>query len=150
MKPLLFSLLVGFFLISCDDDDTTIETVVVDSSIPVGDLTATATGTIVGQNDTGTAGMVTLGTDTEGTQFLGLSSSFVTNLGTGTVTVFLSTSETFSPDPMNGNPDLKLVGSIRSNGAQFFKIDPAADSKFTHVIFWCASANIPFGFAEFQ
>lgn len=146
---LLSAIALSVFFVSCDDDDQ-VTTEVIDSSMPSGTFTASTSGSIVGQNDTGTTGMVTLGTDEEGTQFMRLGSGFTTNLGTGTVTVFLSTSDTFTADPMNGNPDLRLIGSISKNGEQYFKVSPQAESKFTHVIFWCASANIPFGYAQFN
>lgn len=51
-------------------------------------------------------------------------------------------------DPGNGNPDLLLIGPVKKAGENYFKIEPAAASKFTYVILWCGSASIPFGYAE--
>lgn len=124
------------------------EEIIIDSSQPQGAFVAMRSGNFVEQNGTGTSGMAALGEDEEGTQFLRFGDSFMTNTATGTVTVYLSTSEMYQPDPANGNPDLFLIGAVRSNGENFFKLDSSVDSKFTHVILWCGSANIPFGYAE--
>lgn len=144
MKSSLFTLIVLFF-IACSDDDPT--EVVIDSSMPQGQFSSMKSGTFVEQNGTGSTGTVELGTDDDGIQFLHFGSNFNTNLATGTVTVYLSTSDTFVPDPGNGNPNLLLVGPVKSAGENYFKIAPAAASKFTHVILWCGSASIPFGYA---
>ena len=106
-------------------------------------------GTFTAQNDTPTAGNAEVGLDEDDRTFLRLSDDFTTAVATGTVTVYLSTSEEFITDPGNGNPDLRLIGAVQENGEHFFEINGGIDSKFTHVILWCASANIPFGFASF-
>lgn len=147
-KIILFATLPLVFLFGCEDDST--ETVTVDSSQPTGEFMSQRGGTFVEQNGTGTMGMAELGTDEDGEQFLYFGPDFQTNLGTGTVTIFLSTSEEFMADPMQGNPDLRLVGNVSMNGESFYKIAPSAESKFTHVILWCASASIPFGYAPLQ
>jgi hypothetical protein len=88
--------------------------------------------------------------DDDGTSFLRFSDNFNSNFGTGTITVYLSkTNEDLTEvfDPMNGNPDLILVGGVTSAGEKFFKLDAAPSAEFDHVILWCASANIPFGYA---
>ena len=150
MKNLFFLtlLLFSFTLTttSCDDEAEVIETVI-DSSRPVGDLTVNRAGDIVAQNDTNSQGRVEYGIDDAGTNFVRLGEDFQTVLATGTVTVYLSTSEEFVADPGNGNPDLQLIGAAQRNGEQFYRLDAAIDSKFTHLILWCASANIPFGYA---
>ena len=130
---------------SCSKDAVT---TTIDSSQPNGAFTATKTGTFVEQNQTGSAGTAQLGTDSKGTQFLKFGSDFKTNFGTGTVSVYLSTSMTFTASPGTGNPDLKLIGPVSKAGENYFKISPAADSKFTYVILWCGTANIPFGNAN--
>jgi hypothetical protein len=130
-------------LAACGDDDV----VTIDSAKPDGTFTVAKDGTFVEQNATGSTGTTSLGTDSKGTEFLMFGSNFNTNLATGTVTVYLSTSMTYTADPGNGNPDLLLVGIVNQAGENYFKIDPAAPAKFTHVILWCGSANIPFGYA---
>lgn len=148
MKNLfLISVLSLFILTSCDDDN---ETVMIDTSLPEGTFTAQKSGSFMEQNGTGSTGTAQLGTDSNGTQFLAFGSNFMTNLGTGTVTVYLSTSMDYVADPANGNPDLRLAGIVQKNGQNYYKLDPAAEAKFTHVILWCGSASIPFGYAALQ
>ena len=150
MKNLMALLFVSFaiFISSCNKNDENIQTI--DSSQPVGAFTASRSGTFVAQNGTPSAGTASLGTDEDGTNFLRFGSDFVTELGTGTVTIYLSTSDTFTADPGNGNPDLRLVGIVDSNGESFYKFNSSVDAKFSHVILWCGSANIPFGYAELK
>jgi len=138
--PLVFS--------SCDDE---VETMIIDSSLPQGDFNVEANGQFMAQNGTPTSGSVELGIDSEDDAFLRLSDNFMTELGTGTVSLYLSTTnedlnEVFNPG--SGNPDVKLIGIVQRNGEHFFKLNSAVDSKYTHVILWCASAGIPFGNAE--
>lgn len=145
MKKLFYVFaLLAIGVLSCSEDA---ETVTIDSSRPDGTFTAAKSGTFVAQNGTPTMGMAQLGTDSKGVQFLRFSESFNTQFATGTVSVYLSTSMTFTPNPGAGNPDLKLVGPTLKAGETFFKLDPAADAKFTHVILWCGTASIPFGYA---
>ena len=102
-------------------------------------------GSLAAQNGTPTKGTVNTGSDEKGTYFVKFGSDFTTELGTGTVTVYLSTSATYKPDPGKGNPDLKIVGLVNKNGEQFLKMSAAPEAKFTHIIIWCGSANVPFG-----
>ncbi|HAA10485.1 MAG TPA: hypothetical protein DCE41_01835 [Cytophagales bacterium] len=148
-KSILLSaaLVAGLLFTACTEE---VEPEIIDSSQPQGDFTASATGDFVEQSGAGSTGSASLGTDSEGTTFLQFSSSFNTNLATGTVTVYLSTSSEFTTDPGNGNPDLYLVGGVRNAGVNNFKLDPVPGSQFTHVILWCGSANVPFGYAELQ
>lgn len=139
-------LLIG--LVACDDDSS--NTIEVDLSVPQGTFTSSRSGSFVAENGTGSTGTAAIGTDASGTSFLQFGSTFNTNLATGTVTVYLSTSSTFTADPGNGNPDLQIVGPVTASGENFFKFTSAPNSKFTHVILWCGSANIPFGYAELQ
>jgi hypothetical protein len=132
---------------SCKKD--TVE-VIVDSGQPQGTFTVSKTGNVVAQNGTGSKGTITLGKDSKGINFLKFGSDFSTELGTGTVSVYLSTSETFKPDPMKGNPDLRVIGSATKNGENYYKLDAAPDAKFTHIILWCGTAGIPFGNAKLQ
>ena len=148
MKKLIYLLaVITTSISSCKEDAVTIT---IDSSKPEGTFTATKTGSFVVQNSTPTAGMAQLGTDTKGVQFLRFSDTFTTQFATGTVSVYLSTSMTFVASPGTGNPDLKLVGPALKAGEIFFKLDPAVASKFTHVILWCGTAGIPFGYAELK
>lgn len=150
-KHFLFLMLAATVLTfaACNDDDDD-GTTIIDSSQPQGQFSATRNGTFVEQNQTGSKGQVQLGTDSEGKQFLRFGTDFSTTFATGTVTVYLSTSQSFVPNPAAGNPDLRLIGPVTKAGENFFLLEPPADSKFTHVILWCASANIPFGYAQLQ
>lgn len=152
MKNGIFSLFVFFaalamFTTSCSDDD---DTVIIDSSQPMGDLTVERSGTFTAQNNKPTQGSAELGKDEDNITFLRFTNDFTTDLATGTVTVYLSTSEVYMADPGNGNPDLKLLGAVAGTGEGFHRIEGGVDSKFTHVILWCESVGIPFGFAPLQ
>ncbi len=138
----------AFVLVGCSDDET--ETITIDTSLPVGNFEVDRQGDLVAESGTPTKGTVQLGTDSEGADFLRFSSDFTTELGTGTVGIFLSTSATYTTDPANGNPDLRLIGNVASNGEMFVKLNSAPEAKFTHIILWCATASIPFGNAELQ
>jgi len=147
MKKIILFMLPLFFF-ACEEDSQ--DVVMIDTSMPTGELSVMRSGSFVEQNGTGTTGMAALGTDDNGEQFLRFDPGFQTNLGTGTVTIFLSTSDMFVADPANGNPDLRLVGNVAMNGESFYQIAPNVESRFTHVILWCASASIPFGYAPLQ
>ncbi|MFN0175721.1 MAG: DM13 domain-containing protein [Saprospiraceae bacterium] len=142
----LFSLSSAAFFASCEKEVQ----VIVDPTKPQGAFTVSKNGTFTEQNGTGSKGVTQLGTDADGVQFLKFGTDFNTNFATGTVTVYLSTSMTFVPDPGNGNPNLRLVGPVTTAGENYFRLNPAAEAKFTHVILWCASANVPFGYAQLQ
>ena len=137
--------MLAIVLTSCTQEA---ETLIVDTSLPQGNFSVEKSGTFVEQNATGTAGSVQIGSDEEGVQFLKLGTDFTTGLATGTVTVYFSTSMDYVADPGLGNPDLRLLGVIQKTGETYFKIDPILEDEFTHVILWCATANIPFGYAE--
>lgn len=139
-------------VISCDEET---KEIIIDSSQPQGDFTASSTGTFTGLNDTGTKGTATLGTDEKGTRFLKFGSDFETAVGTGTVTIYLTPSMVTSKDdfdaladPGKGNPSLKLIGPVSQNGEAYYKISPNVSASLTNVLLWCGSANIPFGNAE--
>lgn len=126
------------------------ETVTIDSSQPNGTFTVARTGTLTAQSDTPTEGTVELGTDSDGTNFLRFGSDFKTELATGTVSLYFSTSDTFTASPGTGNPDLRLVGAVQQNGERFLKLDSAVSANFTHIILWCNTAGVPFGNARLQ
>ncbi|MCB0637021.1 MAG: DM13 domain-containing protein [Lewinella sp.] len=139
-------LATGLLFTACDDETT----MIIDSSMPTGQLTVERSGTFTAQNGTPTQGTAELGMDEDGVEFLHLDDDFMTELGTGTATVYFSTSDTYMADPGNGNPDLMLVGVVHGNGENFYRMDNGVDSRFTHVIIWCDSAGIPFGYANLQ
>lgn len=144
LLPLLAAAALAFT--ACEKE----KEVIVNPTLPQGNFTVAKSGAFVEQNSTGSKGAAQLGTDEDGVQFLKFGPDFSTTFATGTVTVYLSTSMTFTPDPANGNPDLRLIGPVSKAGENYFRLDPAAASKFTHVILWCGSANIPFGYAALQ
>lgn len=145
MKNLLIvpALFILFAFTACTEE----EPIVIDSSRPQGSFTVSRSGSFTAQNGTPTTGMASVGRDSLSTNYLKFDSSFNTELGTGTVTVYFSTADTLSFAPGSGNPDVKLVGVTAQGGEQYFKLTSAVDDKFTHVVLWCASANIPFGYA---
>jgi hypothetical protein len=148
MKRVLFAATMMVFtgLVSCSKDNDTVVTV--DSSKPDGAFTPSRTGAFTAQNGTPTAGTAELGVDSKGTPFLHFAPNFTTQLATGTVTVYFSTSMNFVANPGAGNPDLKLVGTVSKNGDMYFKLNAAIPANFTHVILWCGTASIPFGNAK--
>ena len=147
-KTLLLFYFAFLGLVSCSDDA---DPVTIDPTKPTGSLTVQRTGSFVDQNGAGSIGTANLGLDTQGKEFLTFGSNFNTALATGTVTVFLSTSATFTPDPANGNPNLLALGPVRMSGENFFVIPSGATTgKYTHVILWCGSVGIPFGNARLQ
>lgn len=138
-------------LMSCgDDEDPEPETVIetVDSSQPMGETSTTKMGVLVEENDTGTKGTAKIIKDADGIYFLELGSDFETNLGTGTVSVFLAKSAVFKTGMPDGSQ--MAVGTIAKNGLTYFKLSSAPDAAFTHVILWCSTAGIPFGNAELK
>jgi len=146
MKKLMLvfaTLMVFSAFTACDDDDPATE--IIDTSMPQGTFTAQRSGSFVAQNNTPTMGDAELGTDEDGTTFLRFTPSFNTELATGTVTVYFSTSENLMFDAGNGNPDVRLVGPISGSGEQFFRLTSTIPGQFTHVILWCGSVGIPFG-----
>lgn len=147
-QNLLLSFMLLFVLSICLTSCSDEETITIDTSMPNGTFSVVRSGSLIADNDTPTKGTVELGTDTDGVNFLHFANDFTTELGTGTVSVYFSTSATFTADPANGNPDLILVGSIQKNGEQFIKLSSSISNSFTHVILWCNTASIPFGVAE--
>jgi hypothetical protein len=142
----LFAIMVIGSFTACEKE----KEVIVDPTKPQGAFSVAKSGTFTEQNGTGSKGAAQLGTDEDGVQFLKFGSDFATTFATGTVTVYLSTTMNFTPDPGNGNPLLRLIGPVSKAGENYFRLDPVADAKFTHVILWCGSANVPFGFAKLQ
>ena len=146
ISALLIVTMITLSTIACTKSNE----IIIDSSTPQGEFITARTGSIVEQNSTGSKGRVQLGKDSKGTDFIKFGSDFNTVLATGTVTVYLSTSNIYKADPGKGNPDLKLVGLVNKNGEMYLKLNSTVESKFTHLILWCGSANIPFGNAELK
>ena len=142
------SLFIGFFIIAFTACQKDAEIITIDTAVPQGAFTISRQGNISEQNNTGSKGTVQVGLDSKSTYFLKFGSDFSTVLATGTVTVYFSTSNTFKADPAKGNPDLKLAGTVSKNGEMYIKLSGPIESKFTHLILWCGSANIPFGNAS--
>ena len=139
LQMMLLMLLITLSITACKKDE------IIDRTIPNGDFTASKSGSFADDNGAGSAGSVTLGTDEDGVQFVKLGSDFKTNFATGTVVVYLSTSNAYVASPSTGNPDLRLIGTATAGGEQYYRLEPAADAKFTHVILYCASAGVQFG-----
>ncbi|SIN83669.1 DM13 domain-containing protein [Algoriphagus halophilus] len=144
MKKIMILFYFTFLgLVACSDDP---EPTIIDPTLPQGSFNVLRMGDFMDQNGAGSTGSASLGVDSEGHQFLQFGSSFNTALATGTVTVFLSTSDTFMADPGNGNPDLLAMGVVRNAGTNYFLIPSGVSTdKYTHVILWCGSVGIPFG-----
>ena len=146
MKLLIFCCALALTLASCQKDNTT----TIDTAKPNGTFTTERQGTFTAENGTPTQGAASIGKDTDGKQWVRLGSDFKTELGTGTATVYLSTSATYTASPGTGNPDLRLVGIVGANGESYYKVATPVGATFTHVIIWCGSAGVPFGNAKLQ
>lgn len=109
-----------------------------------GPITVIKTGTLTAQSSTNTVGMVQLVTNSEGKYFVRLTENFTTKFSTGTVTVYLSTSDRLQ---LSTSGSFQLVSIVGKAGEHFFPLTGAPDAKFTHGIIWCGAAAIPFGFA---
>lgn len=144
MKKVLIIFYVAFLgLVSCADDK---DPAILDPTRPTGSFSVARSGNFLDQNSAGSMGTAALGSDSQGKEFLQFSPDFNTALATGTVTVYLSTSNTFMADPGNGNPNLLIVGPVRMAGENYFSIPSGINTtKYTHVLLWCGSVGIPFG-----
>ncbi len=109
-----------------------------------GPVTVVKTGSLTAQSSTNTKGMVQVVTNAEGKYFVRLTDEFTTKFSTGTVTVYLSTSDKLQ---LATSGTFQLVSIVGKAGEHFFPISGAPDAKFTHGIIWCGAAAIPFGFA---
>lgn len=116
----------------------------VDNVAVTGPITVVKTGSLTAQSSTNTLGMVQLVTNQEGKFFVRLTENFTTKFSTGTVTVYLSTSDKLQ---LSTSGTFQLVSIVGKAGEHFFPLTTAPDSKFTHGIIWCGAAAIPFGFA---
>ncbi|WP_296698851.1 DM13 domain-containing protein [Algoriphagus sp.] len=146
MKKVIVLFYFAFLgLVACSDDKDK-DPVIQDPTKPTGAFNVQRMGNFIDQNGAGSSGTASLGIDSQNQEFLEFGSGFNTALATGTVTVFLSTSDAFMADPGNGNPDLLALGVVRSAGINYFPIPQGTSTeKYSHVILWCGSVGIPFG-----
>lgn len=129
---------------SCNKDDDITEEI--DTSMPNGSTSTLKSGSLVDQNTKGTMGTASIIKDEDDTYFVKFSSDFETTLATGTVSLFLTQSATFKTTV---DDTQEVIGFINSNGEQFFKLSAAPSDDFDHVILWCSTAAVPFGYASF-
>lgn len=140
------SLFLAVILISCDSGSMADADKMkpVDAVAVSGPITVVKTGTLTAQSSTNTLGMVQLVTDKDGKYFVRLTENFTTKFSTGTVTVYLSTSDKLQ---LSTSGTFQLISIVGKAGEHFFPLTAAPDAKFTHGIIWCGAAAIPFGFA---
>jgi len=151
-KAFLILITMSVVLLGCSDDD---ETIIQDPTQPNGVFTASAVGTFNDGQNGGSMGMVEIGTDESGDQFLHFLNGFSTNLGTGTVSIYITdraiddaTEFGMVADPANGNPNLRLIGPITVNGESFIRINTSVSASLDYVQLWCGSVNVPWGWAQ--
>lgn len=125
----------------------------IDPMVPVdpvavsGPITVLKTGSLTAQSSTNTNGMIQIVTNQDGQYFVRLTEDFTTKFSTGTVTVYLSTSEQLQ---LSSAGSFQLVSIVGKAGEHFFPLTGNLDPKFGHGIIWCGAAAIPFGFAPLK
>ncbi|MHA7128097.1 hypothetical protein [Algoriphagus namhaensis] len=143
LLKLLTLLLIGA-LISCSDSDEPKDKGPDDTGAVSGQFSVLKAGSLTAQSSTNTRGMFQIVEDEDGKFFVRLTDDFTTKFSTGTVTVYLSTSQTLNLDQ---TASFQLVSIVGKAGEHFFSLPAAPDAKFSHGIIWCGAAAIPFGFA---
>ncbi|WP_296698858.1 hypothetical protein [Algoriphagus sp.] len=143
---IFLSLVVIALFSSCDsgsmrDSDPMMP---VDEVEVIGPVSVIKTGSLTPQSSTNTKGMIQVVSNEEGKFFIRLTDDFTTKFSTGTVTVYLSTSENLR---LSNSGSFQLISIVGKPGEHFFPLGAAPDAKFTHGIIWCGAAAIPFGFA---
>lgn len=140
------SLSLAILLTSCDNGSMkdADQMKPVDEVEVIGPVTVLKTGTLTPQSSTNTKGMVQVVNNDEGKFFVRLTDDFTTKFSTGTVTVYLSTSDKLQ---LSVSGSFQLISIVGKSGEHFFPLTSAPDAKFTHGIIWCGAAAIPFGFA---
>lgn len=116
----------------------------VDEVEVVGPVSVIRSGTLTPQSSTNTKGMIQIVSNEEGKFFVRLTDDFTTKFSTGTVTVYLSTSENLR---LSSAGSFQLISIVGKSGEHFFPLASSPEAKFTHGIIWCGAAAIPFGFA---
>lgn len=150
MKKILKTALSAFLflaIISCSDKNDGDPSTPDDNAMVMGQVDVLRSGTLTAQSSTNTVGTVAIVKDKDGKHFVRLSENFTTKFSTGTVTVYLATSQTLN---LNNSSTFQLVSIVGKPGEQFFALPGLPDSKFTHGIIWCGAAAIPFGFAKLE
>ncbi len=131
---------------ACDSSNTeNIDPMVpVDPVAVTGPITVLKSGSLTAQSSTNTKGMIQIVTDKDGKYFVRLTEEFTTKFSTGTVTVYLSTSDRLQ---LSSAGSFQLVSIVGKAGEHFFPLAGNLDPKFSHGIIWCGAAAIPYGFA---
>lgn len=146
ISKLAILLISATFWYACDSSSTEN----IDPMVPVdpvavsGPITVLKTGSLTAQSSTNTKGMIQIVTDKDGKYFVRLTEDFTTKFSTGTVTVYLSTSERLQ---LSSAGSFQLVSIVGKAGEHFFPLAGNLDPKFGLGIIWCGAAAIPFGFA---
>lgn len=151
MKKLLHPLLALSLLaalpaafVACNNDDDP-EPDRVFTADPVGMVTSLKTGTISPQNGTPTRGTLAVIRDAQNNEFVQLNEDFTSDFHTGTVTVYLAKDLTnIGMQRRAAAGNVKAVGFVNRNGKQFMRVD-GASAGFTHIVFYCETAEINFG-----
>jgi hypothetical protein len=104
MKRIFIAILTTLTIVSCSSDS---ESTTVDSALPVGAFYSYKTG-----NCSNPQPKENWNWCRQSKYNLCTPCSLTTELGTGTTSVYLSTSNTFKASPGTGNPDLKLIGIV--------------------------------------
>ncbi|MBN7818020.1 DcrB/PsbP domain-containing protein [Algoriphagus pacificus] len=142
--------LLVFVLAACSNSSEDMNPNIPDPTTEVkvtANVMAIKTGTLNSQSGTNTKGMIEIVSDDAGKYFLRLGKDFVSDFHTGTVTVYLSTTNKLK---LSESGSFQLVSVVNQNGEHFFNLPNLPDSKFTHGIIWCGAAGIPFGNGEFN
>lgn len=114
-------------------------------------LTVLREGSISDQEGPATSGRVAVAEDPSGARFVVLREDFDSDFSTGTVEIFLASSEANLREQSAGNPGSvsPLLGRVNSDGAAVFEIPAGVDdTAFSHIIIWCATVEINFGAAS--
>jgi len=139
---------VTFSACSNDDDDAAPQ--VVSTRDPVGNLSSLKTGTITPQNGTPTRGTLAVVRDNQNQEFVQFNMDFTSDFHTGTVTVYLAKADTrIGAQRQATAANVKAVGFVNKNGKQFLRLD-GSSAGFSHVVFYCETAEINFGAAPLQ
>jgi hypothetical protein len=149
MKKCILPIVVAAVLVigGCKKDDPAPAQTIINNG-PVPPTTTLRTGTLVAENATPTAGMVSIVRDANNEEWISFASNFTSTFATGTVAVYLAKSNarigsqrTLPPPPV---PNILSVGFVSMNGAQAIKI-PGSSTGFSHVVLYCETAEINFG-----